>query len=137
VGRPFDEPARLAGFVADGACGLFGRIRCTARAVAITDVMRRCLNVQALKFSILIKIDAGWSPDFTACCGWDRAGRNQNEILNTQAVRIGYCRGDLSLEVAEPLSHLLVGPAPLLEFDDRDELLRVTIHDRDGGDSAS
>ena len=53
-----------------------------------------------------------------------------NEIRDAEAVRVGYRRGDVTLGDAELLHHLLIGVAPLLDFDDHNKLLGVSIRDR-------
>ncbi len=50
-------------------------------------------------------------------------GGYQNEIRDAQAVRLRYRRGDFTFDDAELVHRILVGVAPLLEFDDGDQLL--------------
>ena len=85
----------------------------------------------------MIKLDAGCSPDFAACCDGNRAWRYQYDILDTDAMRIGYSRGDFFLDAAEVFGHFLLRLASLFEFDDHNKLFCGFIHDGYGCGSVS
>src|SRR5208283_3907735 len=53
-----------------------------------------------------------------------------NEIRDAEAVRVGYRRGDFTLDDGELVRCLLVGLAAVLDFDDGDELLDALIRNR-------
>ncbi|CKP97931.1 polyketide synthase pks5 [Mycobacterium tuberculosis] len=46
-------------------------------------------------------------------------------------MRIKYRRGDVTLDDAQPVRHILVGVSPFLEFDNRDQLFGAVVGDRD------
>jgi hypothetical protein len=86
-------------------------------------------GVQSDESVVLVLLDAGTAPDLAARRGGKRSGRNQNEITDIQAVRIGHRGGDFALDLPEPVQAVYPGVCSLLELDDGDDLLGTV--DRD------
>src|ERR1700733_5701315 len=81
------------------------------------------LGVQPGELVLAVLPDAGGAPDLAARRGGNRPGRYQHEVPYIHAVCIGYRGGDVAFDPAEQVHRLLGGIPPLLELDDRDQLL--------------
>ena len=77
-----------------------------------------------------VLLDTRRSPDLATCGDRYRTRRHQNQIRDAKTVRVGDRRGDFTLDDGELVRCLLVGLAPLLDFDDDDKLLRALIRNR-------
>lgn len=95
------------------------------------------LGVQPGESVFAVLLDTGGAPDLAARGRGNRPGRHQDEVPDIQAVRVGDRGGDIALDLAEPAHRVLVGVAPLLELDDRDQLLGAVHRDRYRGDPAA
>src|ERR1700757_534219 len=95
-----------------------------------TPRWRYCLSIQAGELILSVLLDTGRSPDLPTCGDGNRTRRHQNEIRDTEAVRVGYRRGDFTFDGDDLIGRILPGVAAVLEFDDGDELFGVLIGNR-------
>ena len=79
-----------------------GRLR-AARRRARRTVGLSDSGVQPGELVLAVLLDAGGAPDLAARRGGNRPWRDQHEIPDIQAVRIGYRGGDVALDPAEPV----------------------------------
>src|SRR3954469_44131 len=96
----------------------------------------RLPGVQPNELVLPVLVGAGGAPDLAARRGGNRPGTHQNEVPDIQAVRIGYRGGDIALDLTEPARCLSLrrGISPLLDLDDRHQLLRAVHRNRNRRD---
>src|SRR5208337_3777439 len=97
--------------------GVDGRCRLGPFSPATLDIPGR-LSAQADELTVPVLLDTRRSPDLATCGDRYRTRRHQNQIRDAKTVRVGDRRGDFTLDDGELVRCLLVGLAPLLDFDD-------------------